>query len=45
MDINIPPERSVQGKEYRCNDCGERFKGVGRKPICPSCQSDNLSDA
>jgi rubrerythrin len=45
MDIDIPPERSVKGKEYRCNECGEQFKGVGKKPICPSCQSDNIAAA
>ena len=44
MDIDIPSER-VKGKEYRCKDCGEGFRGVGKKPICPSCQSDNVAEA
>jgi len=44
VDIDLPPER-VQGKDYRCNECGERFKGLGKKPICPSCQSDDISAA
>lgn len=44
MDIDIPSER-VKGEEYRCKDCGERFKGIGKNPICPSCQSDNIAEA
>jgi rubrerythrin len=44
MDIDIPSER-VKGKEYRCKDCGEGFRGVGKNPICPSCQSDNVAEA
>jgi rubrerythrin len=42
-DIDIPPDR-VKGKDYRCNECGERFKGIGRRPICPSCQSENVKE-
>jgi rubrerythrin len=44
VDIDIPPDR-VQGKDYRCKECGERFKGIGKKPICPSCQSDDVAQA
>ena len=44
MDIDIPPDRVVKGKDYRCNDCGEQFKGLGKKPICPSCQSEDLAE-
>lgn len=43
MDIEVP-ER-VKGKDYRCNDCGEQFKGLGKNPVCPSCQSDNVAEA
>ena len=35
VDIDLPPDR-VKGKDYRCKECGERFKGIGKKPICPS---------
>lgn len=42
MNIDIPEERSIRGKKLQCNDCGEKFNGIGKKPICPSCQSDNI---
>jgi len=41
MDMEIPGDR-VQSKDCKCGDCGNRFKGIGKKPICPSCQSDNI---
>jgi len=41
MDIEIPEDR-VRSKDCKCGDCGNRFKGIGKKPICPSCQSDNI---
>ncbi|MEI6292415.1 MAG: hypothetical protein WCP36_01955 [Methanomicrobiales archaeon] len=43
MDVEFT-ER-IKGKDYRCRDCHERFKGIGKKPICPSCQSDNVEEA
>jgi rubrerythrin len=43
MDVEFT-ER-IKGKDYRCRDCNERFKGIGKKPICPSCQSDNVEEA
>jgi len=43
MDIDIPPER-VNAKNYRCRECGEQFKGIGKKPICPSCQSEDVEE-
>ena len=33
---------SLKAKEYECQDCGNKFKGMGRKPRCPSCQSRNV---
>ncbi|VVB88193.1 Zinc ribbon domain protein [uncultured archaeon] len=30
------------GTEYRCKDCDTRFKGLGKKITCPSCQSSNV---
>ncbi len=43
MDIEF--SERVKGKDYKCNDCGEKFKGLGKKPVCPSCQSDNVAMA
>ena len=43
MDIDIPPDR-LKPKEYRCNECSERFKGIGKNPICPSCQCEEVTE-
>ncbi|HOT07551.1 MAG: hypothetical protein A4E45_00569 [Methanosaeta sp. PtaB.Bin039] len=29
-------------KDYVCMDCGNKFKGMGRHPMCPSCKSRNV---
>lgn len=42
VDIDIPPDR-IQRVAYHCNECGESFNGIGKNPICPCCQSDNIS--
>lgn len=33
----------LKTKKYRCKDCGNTFKGLGKKVVCPSCQSDNVA--
>mgnify|MGYP005852073499 FL=1 len=38
-DIDI---KKMKTRKCRCFDCGNEFKGVGRRVICPSCQSDNV---
>jgi Zn finger protein HypA/HybF involved in hydrogenase expression len=43
VDIDIPPDR-VKGKNYKCRECGEKFKGVGKRPMCPSCQSEDVEE-
>jgi ribosomal protein L37AE/L43A len=35
VDIDLPPDR-VKGKDYRCKECGERFKGIGKNPSVPA---------
>ena len=42
MDVEF--EEKVKGKKYRCNDCGESFKGIGKHPVCPTCQSEDVSE-
>ncbi len=37
--IEIP---QFQAKLYKCNDCSNEFKGVGKKVICPACESKNV---
>ena len=27
---------------HHCKECGNTFKGLGKKVVCPSCQSDNV---
>ncbi len=29
-------------KEYECQDCKNKFKGMGRRVSCPSCRSKNV---
>ncbi len=29
-------------EQYKCIDCNSRFRGVGKKMRCPSCQSANV---
>ncbi|WP_211531255.1 hypothetical protein [Methanocalculus chunghsingensis] len=43
-DVEMEEDR-VKGKDYRCRDCNATFKAVGKHPICPTCQSDNLTEA
>jgi rubrerythrin len=37
-------EEIVWPKNYRCNSCGKKFKGIGEDVMCPSCQSENLEE-
>jgi len=43
MDVEF--SERVKAKDYRCKACGERFKGVGKRPMCPSCQSEDVAEA
>lgn len=38
-DIDL---KKLKTKKYHCKNCGNSFKGLGKKVICPSCQSDNV---
>jgi predicted Zn-ribbon and HTH transcriptional regulator len=44
MDLELPPDR-VKGKNYKCRECGERFTSVSKRPVCPSCQSEDVEEA
>lgn len=33
----------LSAKFYKCADCGNEFKGIGKKVICPSCNSNKTS--
>lgn len=41
-DIDL---KKLKTKKYHCKDCGNSFKGLGKKVVCPSCQSDNVEIA
>ena len=30
------------GTHYKCNDCDTKFRGLGKKIKCPSCESTNI---
>lgn len=40
-DIEFDIEK-VEVDRYRCNNCGNKFDGMGEKVLCPSCQSENV---
>lgn len=43
--VDIEFDERVKGENYRCKECGERFKGLGKRPMCPSCQSEDVEKA
>lgn len=43
--VDIEFDERVKGKNYRCKECGEGFKGLGKRPMCPSCQSEDVEEA
>ena len=38
-DIDL---KKLKTKKYHCKNCGNSFKGLGRKVVFPSCQSYNV---
>lgn len=43
--VDFEIEERLNAKNYRCKDCQGTFKGIGKKIICPSCGSDNVSES
>ncbi|WP_198016044.1 hypothetical protein [Methanobrevibacter wolinii] len=37
-DINL---KKLKTRKYKCNKCGNTFKGIGKKVICPNCKSED----
>lgn len=35
--------QQLNAKFYKCADCKNEFRGVGKNVMCPSCQSRNTS--
>ena len=34
---------SLNAKFYKCSDCKNEFRGVGKKVTCPSCHSTSVT--
>jgi len=33
---------TLAAKVYECQECKNKFQGMGRRPTCPSCKSRNV---
>ncbi len=40
--FGIDMAERLNPKEYRCKDCGNEFKGIGKNVLCPACQSNTV---
>ena len=41
-DVTAIDVKTLTANEYECMDCGNKFKGIGKKVTCPSCKSSNV---
>ena len=39
--FNIDIAEGIKTSEYECEDCGRKFKGIGKNVKCPNCSSGN----
>ncbi|HJK16599.1 MAG TPA: hypothetical protein O0X44_03410, partial [Methanocorpusculum sp.] len=44
VDVDFNDPLKGKGKKYRCNECGQTFTGLGKHPMCPSCQSEDVTE-
>ncbi|MCZ0860290.1 MAG: hypothetical protein O0X93_03915 [Methanocorpusculum sp.] len=44
IDVDLNDPLKGKGKKYRCNECGQTFTGLGKHPMCPSCQSEDVTE-
>lgn len=44
VDVDLNDPLKGKGRKYRCNECGQPFTGLGRHPMCPSCQSEDVTE-
>ncbi|HLB71327.1 MAG: hypothetical protein OIN88_10835 [Candidatus Methanoperedens sp.] len=33
---------SLEAKFFKCDECRNEFRGIGRKVVCPSCHSNKV---
>jgi len=38
-DFDFDP---IEAEKYKCKSCGGEFKGIGKHPACPVCDSDKV---
>lgn len=38
MEMEIP----IDAKLFKCEECKNEFKGIGKKVVCPSCNSKKV---
>ena len=38
VDIDM---NGIKLKRYKCRECDSKFGGVGKRPTCPSCGSED----
>jgi len=39
---DIQQIEELAARDYECLDCSNKFKAMGRRPMCPSCKSRNV---
>jgi len=39
-NVDIDPDE-LQPKDVVCSNCGSKFKAIGSKAVCPTCESEN----
>ena len=42
--IDIELAERLKGKKYRCKKCGATFEAVGKHPMCPTCESEDVAE-
>lgn len=43
--VDIDFDEGIKAKNYKCKDCDSKFSSLGKNIRCPSCGSDNCSEA
>ncbi len=40
--FGVELESGVEPRNYTCNNCGKKFKGIGTNLLCPKCHSKDI---
>jgi rubrerythrin len=41
---DVDADENLPTKDYICNECENKFKGLGKNVKCPSCKSKNVTE-